>query len=158
MDVNKRKKNYLQFSLQKNKVDSLVTTHLQLPLGASFSFSLSFKKNSVWSAIFKELKRYFRFKKNNTCVTDFKNKSVLEACSKNLSFICFILLSPNSSPPFKHSDDRGMRIMVESDDDHGIFWPKNRGWNWSWNRSVKLVPETTALRKLLIFSYQDPTV
>lgn len=40
-----------------------------------------------------------------------------------------------------HSGEKGMRMTVELDNDHGTFWSTNKGLNWSWNRSVKLVPE-----------------
>lgn len=83
----------------------------------------------------------------HTCTTDFKKRSVLDACSKNLSVICFILFNPISSPSFKHSEDRGMRIIVASDDDHDIFWPIIMGINWSRNRWVKLVPEIPRTKK-----------
>lgn len=85
----------------------------------------------------------------NTCKIDFKNRSVLDPCSKNLSVICFILFNPISSPSFKHSDDNGMRIMVESDGDHDIFWPIIIGLNWSQNRPVKLVPEKSCNSSIL---------
>lgn len=40
-----------------------------------------------------------------------------------------------------HSREKGIRMTVELDNDHGTFWSINRGLNWSRNRSVKLVPE-----------------
>lgn len=79
----------------------------------------------------------------HTCRTDFRKIRDLDACSKYLSTICFTLFNPNSSPSFKHSDDRGMRITVESKDDQGIFSSISIGLNWSRNRSVKLVPAIT---------------
>lgn len=56
-----------------------------------------------------------------TSNTDFRNKSALDPCSINMSVICFIWFVPKSDPTFKQSEDRGMRIMVESDNDHRSF-------------------------------------
>lgn len=56
----------------------------------------------------------------NTCETDFKKMRILEAFSKNWSDICFTLFNPASSPSFKISDDKGIRIMVESVNDHAL--------------------------------------
>lgn len=85
-----------------------------------------------------------------TCKTDFRNISALEPCSKNLSIICFTLVKPISTPSFKHSDDRGMRITVESKDD--IFSPISMALNWSRNRSVKLVPASRSRKTEVLFN------
>lgn len=67
--------------------------------------------------------------KKTTCKTDFKKISVPDARSMNLSYICFTLFNPNSSPSLRHSDDRGMRIIVESNKDHEVFSPISIGLN-----------------------------
>lgn len=64
-----------------------------------------------------------------TCKTDFKNRSALDPCSINMSVICFILFDPRSGSTFKQSDDRGMRIMVESANDHKSFRSMSIGLN-----------------------------
>lgn len=77
--------------------------------------------------IIEYIKESARF--DTTCETDFRNKSVLEACSISLSYIPFTLFNPHSGPSFMHSDESGMRIIVESDDDQGIFGPMSIGLN-----------------------------
>lgn len=88
----------------------------------------------------KLINKIFHTKIRTTWVTDFRNKSVLDACSMNLSYIIASPFNPDSCPSFIHSDDSGMRIMVDSDDAHGMFEPISIGSNWSLNLSTKLVP------------------
>lgn len=85
-----------------------------------------------------------------TSNTDFRNKSALDPCSINMSEICFIRFDPKSDSTFKQLGDRGMRIMVESDNDHNSFWSMSIGLNWSRKRCVRLVPENLKNKQLKV--------
>lgn len=74
--------------------------------------------------------KYLEYNKCNiTCKTDFRKRSALDPFSINPLVIWPSLFDPRSGPSCKHSDDRGMRMMVESDDDHKSFSLASIGLN-----------------------------